>query len=177
MAVQGLGERLPNRGRDTSWSLHHAPQRDSNDGRIVSEVYYLQQNANSGYLFFGDEKTTPAVALISNDSEHQECAVEHLRDKLPALFGLQRSATDCLISNWTGVMGFTADGLPLVGRVPSSVSGRHGQAEWIAAGFNGMDMSMCTQEGEAIARMALDEDIADWFPEAYKLSPSWLQNG
>ena len=71
-------------------------------------------------------------------------------------------------------MGFTADGMPLVGRIPESVSGRpRSNGEWIAAGFNGYGMVNTWLCGEAVVDMMMSADgevtkaVAEWFPEAY----------
>ena len=70
---------------------------------------------------------------------------------------------------WSGILGFTSDGLPLVGRVPRELSNRDGDGEWIAAGFNGHGMDKCWLSGEAVARMALGKDTPD-FPDAFLLT-------
>ena len=72
-------------------------------------------------------------------------------------------------------MGFSSDGLPLVGRVPSSLSGRSGQGEWIAAVFNGYGMANCLLSGEAVALMALGRKV-DWLPGAYGLDEERLKS-
>ncbi|KAF1999325.1 FAD dependent oxidoreductase [Amniculicola lignicola CBS 123094] len=173
MTVQDLGDRLPNHGQNTSWSLHSAPQTRS--GKVDSGMCYLQQNALTGYFFIGGEKRTMEEAITSNDSEHNESSVLHLQDKLPRLFGLHPSKGDRLVSTWTGIMGYTADGLPLVGRLSSPITGRMGDGEYIAAGFNGMGMSMCILAGEAIAQMIVGGDITKWFPEAFEISTERLR--
>ncbi|OOF93921.1 hypothetical protein ASPCADRAFT_209176 [Aspergillus carbonarius ITEM 5010] len=48
---------------------------------------------------------------------------------------------------WSGIMGYTPDTLPHVGRVPGSKS------QWILAGFNGAGMPMIFTITQAIARM------------------------
>ncbi|OJD29221.1 fad dependent oxidoreductase [Diplodia corticola] len=79
-------------------------------------------------------------------------------------------------SKWSGIMGFTADGVPLVGRLPEAATGRRnggggggggGGGEWIAAGFNGYGMGNCWLSGEALAGMMRGEDVSGWLPECY----------
>ena len=50
----------------------------------------------------------------------------------------------------TGIMGYTWDRMPHVGRVP----GR--ENEWMLAGFNGGGMAMIFTTAEAVARMVVD---------------------
>ncbi|EGD94632.1 FAD dependent oxidoreductase [Trichophyton tonsurans CBS 112818] len=73
---------------------------------------------------------------------------------------------------WTGVMGYSADSLPHIGKVPS----KHGQL--ILAGFNGHGMPVCFLAGKAVAAMALDDSIAfedTGLPQVYKTTVNRLQ--
>lgn len=58
-------------------------------------------------------------------------------------------------------MGFTYDSLPLVGKLPSSLTGRNLPpkslgSEWMAAGFNGEGMVHAWRSGIAVAQMLLE---------------------
>lgn len=55
----------------------------------------------------------------------------------------------CFEREWTGILGFTSDGKPLLGWVP----GRRGVL--VAAGFNGHGMPVCWGAGAQVADMAL----------------------
>ena len=72
--------------------------------------------------------------------------------------------------DWTGVMGFTSDGLPLVGRVPKEASGRDGSCEFIAAGFNGYGMANAWLAGKHVAESLLGLENAEPVPQAYKIT-------
>ncbi|KAH8205313.1 hypothetical protein TruAng_000560 [Truncatella angustata] len=50
---------------------------------------------------------------------------------------------------WTGIMGYTPDGAPHMGRVPGT------ENQWILAGFNGGGMSLIFTATQEIARMVL----------------------
>ena len=73
-------------------------------------------------------------------------------------------------------MGFTSDENPLVGRLPPSIMSREGNGEWIAAGFNGMGLSLCVASGEALAYLMLGRNVSDWLPEAFNVSEARLHN-
>lgn len=64
-------------------------------------------------------------------------------------------------------MGFSFDELPLVGKLPRSLTNRGGDGEWIAAAFNGYGMANCLLSGEALVKMMLGEDVSGCFPGAY----------
>lgn len=87
-----------------------------------------------------------------------------------------------VINKWSGIMGFTVDAVPLVGKVPKSISGRdpgtvQSGSEWVAAGLCGHGMAYCWLTGKAMANMVLEgeEDVGDWFPrEQYACSEERL---
>jgi glycine/D-amino acid oxidase-like deaminating enzyme len=62
-----------------------------------------------------------------------------LSSLFPQLAGLK------IVRMWAGIMGFTADGLPLIGRMPGS------PGLTLAAGFNGGGFSWAAQVGKIVA--------------------------
>lgn len=119
----------------------------------------------------------------SDDSELSKMATNHLIDVLPAIFGRQNDVEMVkseLKANWSGIMGFTSDGSPIVGKLPPSVTKRRDptakseQGEWIAAGFNGYGMVNAWLAGRAVAQMAMGDDVSEWLPESYGCSESRL---
>ncbi|KAJ7111232.1 FAD dependent oxidoreductase [Mycena epipterygia] len=101
-------------------------------------------------------------------------------------------ATGRVKAMWTGVLGFSADGQPWVGRIPPRISERvepSGLAisktasaqlvrpgEWIAAGFTGEGMTHAWLAGVALARMLVGPPaIADRASEPeVQLPPQFL---
>lgn len=69
--------------------------------------------------------------------------------------------------NWAGIMGYTADGMPLIGRLDEGLSGRNGKGEWIAAGFNGVGMVNAWLCGEHIADAVLGKQEPRKIPSIY----------
>jgi glycine/D-amino acid oxidase-like deaminating enzyme len=173
MTVQDPGTLVPNQGKSVSWGFHYPPTHDPETGRSGFGLYYLGQSAKTGYFYFGGENARVDDTISADDSFVGENSVSHLRDVLPRFFGENKSTAWKLVSSWSGIMGFSSDGLPLVGRLPSSISGRSGGREWIAAAFNGYGMANCLLSGEALALMALGERV-DWLPGAYGLDEKRL---
>ncbi|TVY28171.1 putative oxidoreductase [Lachnellula hyalina] len=66
---------------------------------------------------------------------------------------------------WTGVMGYTADGCPFVGGVPGM------DGVWIAAAFQGHGMVFCWESARAlvgIMRGGEEEvEVGEWFPGGF----------
>ena len=80
---------------------------------------------------------------------------------------------------WTGTLGWSADGLPWVGRVPENLAGRTStrgkdfSGEWMIAGFSGEGMTAAWLCGQALGEMLLAKDPnieIDWFPRSVRMT-------
>ena len=68
---------------------------------------------------------------------------------------------------WTGVMGFSANGFPLVGRIPGE------DGLYIAAAFQGNGMVLCFQVAKALTAIMDEEDedeLDQWLPKAFRMT-------
>lgn len=89
-------------------------------------------------------------------------------------------------ASWSGIMGFSGDGYPLVGPVPGE------DGLFIAAAFQGHGMVNCFLCAEALTQMLLEADrleenqkvnavhglkdeIDSWFPQAYRINEKRLE--
>lgn len=72
-------------------------------------------------------------------------------------------------------MAFTPDMLPLVGRLSKGISGRNGEGEWFAGGYNGHGMDKSWLTGEALVSMVVGKDVSAWFPSAYRITEERLK--
>lgn len=177
MTVQDPGRQVPNHGDKLSWGIHYPPNYDPKSERYAYGLYYLAQSAKTGYFYFGGENARFSECLSADDSTVGPDSVPHLRHILPRFFGKGDGPNWPLVSHWSGIMGFSFDGLPMVGQLPSSVTRRGGDGEWMAAAFNGYGMPNCLLSGEALARMMLGEDVGDWLPGAYEMQPRLGKTG
>ncbi|KIL93751.1 hypothetical protein FAVG1_02312 [Fusarium avenaceum] len=168
MSTQKLGPSFPNVGDKVSWSQVSHGSYDAKTGHINLGLYYAQQNVKTGVMFLGGESQQLTSLLTSDDSAVAKDARESLSSAAPKIW--RNAAPTEALDVWSGIMGFTADGLPVVGNLPHSLTGRTGNGEWIAAGFNGHGMDKCWLTGEAIARMVIGEQDVPGFPKAYLLS-------
>ncbi|KAK3492598.1 FAD dependent oxidoreductase [Neurospora hispaniola] len=67
---------------------------------------------------------------------------------------------------WTGIMGYSPDGFPMVGAVP----GENGF--WMSCSFQGHGMVLCWMCAKALVEMMEGRDnekLRRWFPEAFKV--------
>lgn len=151
----------------------HQGNYDAETGRVTYGLYYSQQNAKTGEIYIGGESQEVETLLTSDDSTVAPSASEHIASIGPRIY-LGADAAK-MTKVWSGIMGFTADHLPLVGRLENVVTGRSGSGEWIAAGYSGHGMDKCWLTGQAIAKMALGEDVSSWFPESFRITEERLK--
>lgn len=181
MTTQAVPERFPSWGATRTWSLLQPPQLDMESGMYHHGLYYLQQNAVTKDVFVGVENQRLDECLCSDDSFVSAASLRDLPTILPRMFRAVHEDSKSaekgfdmprLKAIWSGVMGMTADGLPLVGNLPASATGRasSGAQEWIAAGFQGYGMDKCWLTGEALVAMMAGKDVSSWFPSAYLIT-------
>ncbi|KAJ5773756.1 FAD dependent oxidoreductase [Penicillium paradoxum] len=175
MTVQNPQNAVSNQGTAVSWGFHYPPTYNPETKRLGYGLYYLAQSAKSGYFYFGGENARLEYSISGDDSFVSPDSVGHLKEVLPAFFGKDNKSNWSLVSSWSGVMGYSSDGLPMVGRLSSRLTGRKGDGEWIAAAFNGYGMANSLLSGEALALMVLGEDVNDWLPIAYGLGEQRLR--
>ena len=107
--------------------------RQRTDGRLLlGGARHLHRADEVGY----EDATTPAL---------QRSLAGYLADHFPSLAPAQP------VRRWSGTMGFSPDGLPVVGEVP----GRPGVIA--AAGFTGHGMGYSVRFGRLLARCVLGE--------------------
>lgn len=72
---------------------------------------------------------------------------------------------------WTGIMGYSADGFPLVGPVPEA------RNLYMAASFQGSGMVLCFHSAIALVHMINKEDgdLDRWFPRTFLISKDRLK--
>ncbi|KAI4191350.1 MAG: hypothetical protein L6R41_000137 [Letrouitia leprolyta] len=74
---------------------------------------------------------------------------------------------------WTGIMGYSSQGFPLVGLVPDE------RDFWIAASFQGCGMVLCFHTAKALVTMMNggdDQKFDDWFPRPFRMSRERLKH-
>lgn len=123
--------------------------RQTPGGQIVCGGY-RRLDVDEGLGTYREEVTLPVLAGIAR------C----LSDLFPVLRGKAR-----VVRAWSGIMGFTADGLPLIGRYEPA------PGLTIAAGFNGGGFSWGVIVGKIIARLLSGQepefDIAPFCPARF----------
>ncbi|KAH0592628.1 hypothetical protein MHUMG1_09619 [Metarhizium humberi] len=170
MSTQKAPAAFGRQGHEISWCFRSSADFNYAANTFEFGLYYSNQNPQTGDIFVGGEKAKLNELLISDDSQVGRPCVESISAVLPRYFtrGLEEGKGPEVKKVWSGIMGFTADGLPLVGRLPQSILNRGEEGgEWIAAGFNGHGMPQCWSSGEAVAKMLLGMDVTDFLPDVF----------
>ncbi|KAL5358535.1 FAD dependent oxidoreductase [Aspergillus floccosus] len=176
MSTQKPGPQWGN--RPYTWLFRSKQSWDPSTTLVEQGLFWMQQNAKSGDLFLGGDVQRLDDIISSDDSAISADAAGNLTTLLPRRIfskGWTNPNTNDTLSSapalqrlWSGIIGMTADQLPIVGNVPVSVSDRNIEGgEWVAAGFNGYGMCQAWLSGQAIARMALGEPKPEWLPDDY----------
>jgi glycine/D-amino acid oxidase-like deaminating enzyme len=100
--------------------------------------YFIQQPEYDGYkLMFGGGYYQDPQPTTSQDDELCEQSRTYLRDQLPKVFlwEEEKDSEERVYMQWNGIMGFSRDGLPWVGKLSEEYGGEEGQ--WICAGYTG----------------------------------------
>lgn len=173
MSTQQPPRSFGNFGNERAWSFIDRPRFDAESGVLELGLYYSNQNPSSGDVFIGGECARIDEIFVSDDTTVSTASGKNIGGIIPKLFTDDEPVQVRKI--WSGIMGFTADHLPLVGNLPASYTGR-GEREWLAAGFNGYGMPQCWSSGEAVAKMALGIDVRDFLPEVFLVSEERLDD-
>lgn len=193
MSTQEATPAFGRHGHQLTWSVIGSGGFDAETQVLDLGLYYASQNVRSGDIFVGGEKATISEILVSDDSHVGDVARKNISTVLPRYFtrgwgecatadgdneeGKEAGKQPTVKKIWSGIMGFTADRLPLVGPLARSVTKRGVDGgEFIAAGFNGYGMPLCWSCGEAVAKMLLDIDVGDLLPDLFLATEERLRD-
>jgi glycine/D-amino acid oxidase-like deaminating enzyme len=145
MVTQGLPELIPHTF-GTNFEKEYG--RQTADGKILCGGFRrLDEDEGLGHY---EERVSPAV-------------LSGIASCLSTLF--PRLKTVRIVRCWAGIMGFTADGLPLIGRAGFA------PGLTIAAGFNGGGFSWATITGQIVADLLTGKspqfDLGHFSPDRF----------
>lgn len=190
MSAQNPGDAFPAYGRKYSWLMNfdtgfdYLSQLPHDDALGLSNGEMML----GGGFAKGRKGGIADLGISTDDALSLDCNI-HLRGALPAIFGDQNRGKvhpHPVKAMWTGIMGFSADGLPWVGKLPTPIAGSSNDedeqgvtkgAQWISAGYSGEGMVQAWLCGQALGTMILQNDaeiktegILDWFPEQMRVT-------
>lgn len=181
MSAQKPGDSFPPSRGDRSWSIiyeggfDYVTQRPSPGGDLMLGGGFTRSRKNGADQIGYYDDGAPVDALTAT----------HVMGIFPAIFMPNWGAGAEVRKIWTGIIGFTGDLVPLVGRLNQSVTGRsvprggdtHGEdagnardvsalqkrdpGEWLAAGFSGEGMVWAWLCGTALGIMLAGSEEED----------------
>ncbi|KAF2469366.1 FAD dependent oxidoreductase-like protein [Lindgomyces ingoldianus] len=135
-------------------------QPDNNDDYLIQRPYHSVPNP-AGHLMFGGGRASgilPTVG-ISDDSVIDEGSAAYLRSALLKVLSLSGETQGLkeleAVAQWTGIMGYSRDNHPWVGKVPDK------EGLWLCAGYTGHGMPNGTLCGKAVVDMVLGEEAGE----------------
>lgn len=180
MSAQKPLRDLPNYGSDHSWLFNYSAGFD-----YLTQLPVVNGVSDGEMMLGGGFVNSVCGGVreigVSRDDDLDADAGEHLKATLRNVFDTRDGHVNGIKSMWTGIMGFSADGLPWVGDVPEmSMSSNRGDSpqpgrQWIAAAFSGEGMVNTWLSGEALGAMILGSnqgrledvkrELCGWFPQ------------
>jgi glycine/D-amino acid oxidase-like deaminating enzyme len=139
-------------------------QAENNDEYLVQRPYEGVPNPGGHLMFGGGRGAGHAPTIgVSDDSVIDEDSAAYLRSALLKVLELDGQTENLkeldAAAQWTGIMGYSRDDHPWVGKVP----GRDGL--WLCGGYTGHGMPNGTLCGKAVVDMVLGEQDGREYPE------------
>ena len=167
------GRSMPKDGLQTTYSFVYK----------IGYEYMISRPSNlegAGDLVIGGGSTKTADGGIgeygnTDDASINEEIVEYLSRTTAEYFGRNWGEDDPdgrIRAAWSGIMGYSADGLPYVGPVPGE------KGLFISASFQGHGMVLCWLCAKALAGIFSGDDgnAQDWFPNSFWVTEARMQS-
>ncbi|KAI9698849.1 MAG: hypothetical protein M1820_007356 [Bogoriella megaspora] len=179
-----LGKIVPLRGQvNAQHPGPSLPRLPTTYSFIYRDGYeYMIQSPTSHSIIIGGglgrlNEANPDIYLQefgqTNDGEINPWISTYLKNSAAGYFGRnwgEDKDNERVQREWTGIMGTSADGLPLVGAVPGE------EGLWLSFACNGHGMVLCLKCAEALTDMLMGETAyKEWFPEAFRITEERLQ--
>ena len=168
ITAQRPGMKMPSKGLATTYSFIYTkgyeymvprPPGSSLEGDLVIGGG-LTKGSDNGLYEFG----------TTNDAVVDQTIIKYLTESTPRYFEMEwgNDHPEGRVRNqWSGIMGYSADGHPFVGDVP----GRTGL--YVAASFQGHGMVLCFLTAKALVHIMSnkhDEELYQWYPRAFRVT-------
>lgn len=123
--------------------------------------------ANTGRRATGDDSETDLLPMTHLRSFNAESLTqEHSTNR--QIVPINPST---VTHAWSGILGFTQDTSPFVGRLPF-----HGRAhQWVCGGYHGIGMIKAFRTGQMVALMVLGKEVPDEYPRSGLITKARLR--
>ena len=174
MTAQRPGTSLPKSGLSTTYSFIYDDGYEYMTTRPQGSKY-------AGDIMIGGGLTKASSAGLeefgtTDDTTLNPRILDYLKRITQVYFGSNWGEDDPegrLRNTWTGIMGYSADGFPLIGGIPGS------ENLYIAASFQGSGMVLSLLCAQALVQMILkthEDELDAWFPKAFRMGQSRLKH-
>ncbi|EFX00689.1 FAD dependent oxidoreductase superfamily [Grosmannia clavigera kw1407] len=184
------GAAMPGGGSlETTYSFIYADGYEYMITRPPGSVHAGDMVIGGGLKFAGGHKDKSRLGLCeygtTDDTTLNPAVSAYLRETPVRYFGGRDGywgddhVDGRLRAEWTGIMGYTPDGLPLVGAMPPSEQGAS-DGLWLCCAFQGHGMVFSWLCGRAAATMVQGRDDAElrrWFPDCFRVREERLKHG
>ena len=168
MTAQNRGQAMPKHSLPNTYSF------------IYADGYEYMVPQSKGYMMIGGGLTMgPSEGLLefgtTDDTTKDPVITDYLLDCTEKYFGSdwgEDHPDGGLHMAWTGIMGYSADGFPLVGPLPDEKN------LYIAASFQGLGMVLCFHSATALVSMLNEQEensLNEWFPRSFCMSKDRLK--
>lgn len=134
---------------------------------------YLIQRHTGDLILGGERFAAPGAEIgISHDDTVDPAVGQRLRRALHSAITLKpgSSSEDAALPaayEWTGIMGYSRDGFPWVGRLPASLGG--GDGLWVSGGYTGHGMPVAARCAVAVADDILGRERGVDVPREFRI--------
>jgi glycine/D-amino acid oxidase-like deaminating enzyme len=154
--------------------IGHGTQNANQDDYLVQRPFCASGKA--GELMFGGGRSyaSGAGVGVSDDSSIDPPAAAYLRREINVVLDLKHDKRELNASyEWSGIMGFSRDGLPWVGEVSEELGLGGGKGLFVSGGFTGHGMPNAWLCGRAAVGLMLEKKDID-LPGSYRLTKERL---
>lgn len=123
---------------------------------------YMIQRPDGAFIIGRSSMGRRATA---DDSQLDIAPQSHLKGATPLVFDFGTKQIE-VTHAWSGVVAFTEDGNPFVGRLPFEGRGR----QWVCGAYQGIGMVRAFRSGQVLARLIVGGEVLRDFPESMYLS-------
>lgn len=174
MTAQRPGQSLPQDGLPTTYSFIY-------DDGYEYMIPRPQGSRFAGDIMIGGGLTKAIKAGLqefgtTDDATADPIIQDYLIDCTESYFGSnwgKDHPEGRLRQAWTGIMGYSSDGFPFVGRMPGE------DGLYVAASFQGSGMVLSLLCAKALTHMMTKHEqksLDAWFPKAFRLGPERLNS-
>ncbi|ELR01846.1 hypothetical protein VC83_06331 [Pseudogymnoascus destructans] len=170
----------PRTGKPLSYTnsygfLGNKSQNSNQDDYLVQRPFCeVDGKLSGGELMFGGGRGQATILGMgaADDTTIDEAVAHYLQTELNNELDLDNNNTELKASyEWIGIMGFSRDGRPWCGEVPTAMGG--GEGLFVCAGFTGHGMPTTSLSAKYIADLMMGKQESDVrLPEEYIVSQS-----